>query len=98
MGFYVLHRLFHGLLLAFAVSILTFGLLELAPGTYFDELKANPNVASETISVLKTRYGLDKPLPVRYERWLKSAIHGDFGISLAYNTPVTALLLPRAKN
>ena len=98
MGSYVLRRLLHGLLLAFAVSVLTFGLLELAPGTYFDELNANPNVASGAIALLKTRYGFDKPLPVRYGRWLKSASHGDFGVSLAYNTSVAALLLPRAKN
>jgi len=66
MGSYVLKRVFHSVLLAFAVSILTFALLELAPGSYFDELKANPNVSTETIRLLKTRYGLDKPLPMRY--------------------------------
>ena len=98
MGSYILNRVFHCVLLAFAVSVLTFALLELAPGTYFDELKANPNVSTETITLLKTRYGLDKPLLMRYERWLESAINGDFGVSLAYNTSVSALLLPRAKN
>src|SRR5205085_6797612 len=34
----------------------------------------------------------------RYEHWLKSAVRGDLGLSLAYNTPVVSLLLPRAKN
>jgi peptide/nickel transport system permease protein len=98
MGSYVLNRFFHGVLLALAVSVFTFALLQLAPGTYFEELKANPSVAPETVTILETRYGLEQPLPVRYERWLRSAVHGDFGLSLAYNTPVTLLLLPRAKN
>jgi peptide/nickel transport system permease protein len=59
---------------------------------------ANPNISREAITVLKTRYGLEQSLPVRYERWFKSAVRGDFGLSLAYNTPVASLLLPRAKN
>ena len=98
MGSYVLNRALHGALLAFAVSIFTFALLELAPGTYFDELKANPTISRETITLLKTKYGLDQSLPLRYEHWLKSAVRGDLGLSLAYNTPVVSLLLPRAKN
>ena len=83
MGYYVLSRALHGVLLAFAVSVFTFALLEIAPGTYFDELKANPNVSPGTITLLKTRYGLEQPLPLRYGRWLKSAFRGDFGLSLA---------------
>lgn len=98
MGIYVLRRVVHAILLAFAVSVFTFALLDLAPGTYFDELKTNPSISRETVTLLNRRYGLDQPLPVRYERWLKSAVHGDLGISLAYSTPVAPLLLLRAKN
>jgi peptide/nickel transport system permease protein len=88
----------HGALLAVAVSVFTFALLELAPGSYFDELKTNPNVSPETITLLNARYGLEKSLPVRYGRWINAAVHGDLGVSLAYNTPVAPLLLGRAKN
>jgi peptide/nickel transport system permease protein len=98
MGFYVLRRVGHGILLAFAVSVFTFALVDLAPGTYFDELKENPRISPETVALLNRRYGLDQPMPLRYERWVKSAVHGDLGISLAYNMPVTSLLLPRAAN
>src|SRR5262249_28336333 len=44
------------------------------------------------------QYGLDKPIPVRYMRWLASAVRGEFGISLAYGTPVGPLLWTRARN
>jgi len=37
-------------------------------------------------------------LPVRYGRWVKAALHGDLGYSIAYNVPVTPLLWSRAKN
>jgi peptide/nickel transport system permease protein len=98
MGYYALNRAVHGMLLALAVSVFTFALLELAPGTYFDELKGNPNVSPETIALLNTKYGLEQSLPLRYGRWLKSAVRGDLGLSLAYNTPVAPLLLHRARN
>ena len=37
-------------------------------------------------------------MPVRYWRWLRSAIRGDFGYSFAYNAPVAPLLRTRALN
>src|SRR4029077_19797412 len=71
---------------------------EMAPGNFFDEMRLNPQISPETISSLRSRYGLDQPLVVRYGRWLKSALHADFGYSIAYNAPVAPLLWSRAKN
>jgi peptide/nickel transport system permease protein len=85
-------------LLLIAVSGLCFLFTEMAPGTFFDEMRLNPQISPETISAMRSRYGLDQPLPVRYGRWMKSALHGDLGYSIAYNVPVTPLLWSRAKN
>jgi peptide/nickel transport system permease protein len=52
----------------------------------------------ETITALRTHYGLDRPVAIRYMRWMASVTHGDLGYSLAYNTAVAPLLLARAKN
>jgi peptide/nickel transport system permease protein len=70
----------------------------MAPGTFFDEMRLNPQISPETISALRSHYGLDQPLLVRYGRWVKSALHADFGYSIAYNVPVAPLLWSRAKN
>jgi len=70
----------------------------MAPGSFFDEMRLNPQISPETIAALRTRYGLDQPLPVRYVRWMAAVIRGDFGYSIAYNTPVAPLLWARAKN
>jgi peptide/nickel transport system permease protein len=80
------------------VSVLSFALLSAAPGNFFDELKLSPQISAETIAALKTEYGIDKPWPVRYVRWLGSALQGEFGYSLSYRCPVGALLWPRARN
>jgi peptide/nickel transport system permease protein len=61
-------------------------------------MRLNPQISPETISALRSRYGLDQSLAVRYGRWMKSALRGDLGYSIAYNTPVAPLLWSRAKN
>lgn len=71
---------------------------EMAPGSFFDEMRLNPQISPATIATLRAQYGLDRPLAVRYIRWIASAIHGDLGYSIAYNAPVTPLLWARAKN
>jgi peptide/nickel transport system permease protein len=61
-------------------------------------MRLDPSVAPETIRALKTEYGLDRPVAVTYERWLKALVHGDLGYSFAYNRPAVSLLWPRARN
>jgi len=89
---YVLQRFLRSVLLLWGLSFLCFLFTEMAPGSFFDEMRLNPQISPETIASLRTRYGLDRPLGVRYARWTIAAIHGDLGYSIAYNTPVTPLL------
>ena len=91
-------RLIHAVLVLFGVSILTFLFTSLAPGDYFDEMRLNPQIAPETVAALRAQYQLDRPLPVRYARWLNSVVHGDLGYSFSYNSPVGPLLWVRARN
>jgi peptide/nickel transport system permease protein len=70
----------------------------MAPGSFFDEMRLNPQISPETIASLESRYGIHQPVLVRYVRWMQSAVHGDFGYSIAYNIPVAPLLWSRAKN
>ncbi len=95
---YLAKRLLRAILLLIGVSILCFLFTEMAPGSFFDEMRLNPQISSETIAVLRQNYGLDQPLVVRYGRWIKSVARGDFGYSVGYNAPVGPLLWARAKN
>ncbi len=83
---YLGRRLLRAGLLLVGVSALCFLFTEMAPGSFFDEMRLNPQISPETIAALRTRYGLDQPLPVRYVRWMAAVIRGDFGYSIAYNT------------
>jgi peptide/nickel transport system permease protein len=95
---YLIRRLGHALLLLWGVATLLFILLQAAPGEFFTEMKLNPQISAETIAGLRTQYGLDQPLPVRYIRWMGSVAKGEFGYSFAYNIPVATLLWPRIRN
>jgi len=95
---YLRRRLIRAVLLLFGVSMLCFLFTEMAPGSFFDEMRLNPQISPETIASLRSRYGLDQPLAVRYFRWACSAAQADFGYSIAYNAPVAPLLWTRAKN
>ena len=91
-------RLLHAILLLIGASLLCFLFSTLAPGSYFDEMKLNPQISSATVAALRSQYGLDQPLPLRYEHWVKSVLHGEWGYSFAYNLPVRGLVVIRARN
>ncbi|MFY9804233.1 MAG: ABC transporter permease [Candidatus Acidiferrales bacterium] len=95
---YFARRLAHATLLLLGISIFSFALLQLAPGDFFTSLEVNPQISARTVAALRTQYGLDKPLPVRYGSWLRSVLRGDLGTSFAYNSPVAPLLALRARN
>lgn len=82
----------------FAVSVLSFALLELAPGDFFAELQADTRISAETVEVLRAQYGLTQSPVVRYGQWLQSFVAGDFGFSLAHRAPVSSVLWNRAGN
>lgn len=73
------------------ISIIIFGIINMAPGDFVDG-KANPNMSAEKVQELKEIYGLDKPLPIRYINWAKNAVRGNFGDSLRYKQPVSEVI------
>ncbi len=95
---YLLRRSVHAALLLLGVSAFSFALVALAPGDYFSAEQMNPQVSAGTVEGLRTQYGLDRPLPLRYANWLGSALTGDFGVSIAYHLPASQLLFPRVRN
>ncbi len=49
----------------------------------------------ESLKELKAYYDLDKPIPVRYIRWLGKVLTGDFGKSYVYDEPVLDVITSR---
>jgi peptide/nickel transport system permease protein len=80
------------------ISLLSFALVNAAPGDALAELRQDPRVTEETVQRLREQYGLDRPLLARYGTWLSGAVRGDFGTSLSERLPVTKLIGARLGN
>jgi len=78
------------------VSAVTFGLLGFAGGDALTQLRDNPQISAETIERLRSVYGLDQPLAIRYFRWLSGAVKGDLGESTYFRVPVSGLVWARS--
>ena len=81
-----------GILLA--VSLITFLLMNLAPG---DPALAilGETATPESLANLRHSLGLDLPLSERYLRWLAGVLRGDLGQSFRANEPVAGAILQR---
>jgi peptide/nickel transport system permease protein len=65
-----------------AVSMMIFGLIQLQPGDFIDELRlGNPKMTQADADRLRREYGLDQPWYVQYGKWLARAVQFDFGLS-----------------
>lgn len=94
----LLRRAAHGLALVFAVSMLSFVIVSVAPGDFYADMRLDPRVSEATVRAMRARQGLDRPLPERYARWMASVARGEAGYSFAYGSPVGPLLWPRLRN
>lgn len=77
------------------VSAMVFALVRLAPGDPA-ALMLGDAATPEAIARLRADWGLDRPLPVQFWLWLKSALAGDLGRSITNDEPVAQLVLSRA--
>ena len=91
MGRIVARRLLQAVPLLVLLSLIAFALLHLAPGdpaTLLYGLEATP----EDLAQVRTRWGLDRPLPSQYLNWLGRVLQGDLGRSLVDGRPVAEIL------
>ena len=91
---FILKRPIHLIPVLFGISLITFCLMQIAPGDPV-RLMLGPRAGQEAIAFVRARYGLDQPLLVQYLYYLLNALRGDFGQSIAYRAPVGSVLLER---
>ena len=96
---YVARRLLIMPALLFGISIISFALLNFAPGDPAEIIlrRQNPEEPPlpEAVRALRQQLGLDAPLPLRYGRWLFDVLKGDLGESYRSGTPIMSELVKR---
>lgn len=93
MGRYALRRLLSALLLALFVSFLSYVLIY-ASGDPAVALAGESGSAADA-ERMRLAYGLDQPVYAQYLNWVWSILHGNFGRSLYFDQPVSAILAGR---
>ncbi|WP_456400140.1 ABC transporter permease [Persephonella sp.] len=95
---YIIKRLIQMIPLVIGITFISFLIIQMAPGSYLDQLKMNPQISKETLKELEKAYGLDQPLLVQYLKWLINALKFDLGYSFSYHVPVIELIKERIWN
>jgi peptide/nickel transport system permease protein len=94
---YLVRRVLLALLTMWAVSVLSFTVIELPPGDYITSYIAQMSSSGSAVSLeeadaLRQQYGLDKPMYIQYVRWMAMVLRGDFGMALEYGRPVSDVI------
>jgi peptide/nickel transport system permease protein len=81
---YILKRLVMMIPLLFGITVISFGVMHLAPGEPIDmATDLNPRATKEMKDRLRKYYGLDRPVHVQYADWMKKVLVLDFGNSFS---------------
>ncbi len=89
---YVVKRLLLMIPVMLGVSLMIYCIMDLAPGDIVDIKGGEEGMTAEQEAELRAYYGLDKPLLIRYIKYMGRFIfHGDLGTSYRTKEPVTKL-------
>ena len=94
---YTVRRLLLAVVTIWAISVLSFVIIQLPPGDFVDayiaKLSASGSmVSAEEAASLRKLYGLDQPIYVQYGKWISRVAEGDFGESMEWMRPVTEVI------
>lgn len=93
---YILRRIFFSVPILFGITIITFGVMHLAPGKPTDLMTdMNAKVSAESKQKLARLYGLNDPWYVQYAHWLKRFARLDFGDSFKDGRPAIKKIAER---
>ena len=85
------------LILLFAVSVISFALVELSPIDTVSSYVGENAVSQELRDSIAEKWGLNDPPVTRYFRWLGNILQGDMGTSITYRRPVIQIITERFK-
>jgi peptide/nickel transport system permease protein len=90
---YIVRRFILAILTIWAISILSFLIIQLPPGdyvtSYIATMSASGNQVTEAeAEALRIQYGLDQPIHIQYLKWMGLIMRGNFGMAIEWGRPV----------
>ena len=94
---YLTRRILLGVLTIWAVSVISFVIIQLPPGDFVDTFIAKLESQGTAIGqaeadLMRAQYGLDDPMVVQYVKWIFQVVQGNYGQSLDYGEPVSNII------
>jgi peptide/nickel transport system permease protein len=93
---YLVKRLLATIPVMGVVALFVFSLLYISPGDPA-AIIAGDIATEEDIARIRANLGLDQPYLVRFGTWLWALAHGDLGVSIFTNLPVSQLIAQRVE-
>jgi peptide/nickel transport system permease protein len=89
---FLARRLIQGLIVVALVATIVFVLIHRAPGDPFVNAMEKPEITEAIREAWRHSYGLDRPLPEQYARYVVSVFRGNLGFSYTLQRPVAAAI------
>lgn len=94
---YLVQRILQGLIVVFLVSLLTFIVMQAAPGDPVRLLVGQAYVTPEQLDAIREKWGLNDPWYVQYWTWISNLASGDLGTSIIrQGVPISDMILEAA--
>jgi peptide/nickel transport system permease protein len=91
---YIVRRTLATIPVMVVVALFVFALLHLSPGDPA-AIIAGDTATADDIARIRQKLGLDQPLFIQFVTWVWALLHGDLGISIFTNLPVSKLIAQR---
>ncbi len=99
---YFVRRFAYMIFTIWVITLIAFVVIQLPPGDFVTTMTARLSIAGGSSSVtqleqqLREDYGLDKPLPIQYLKWINNILfRGQFGYSFTYQQDARQIILER---
>jgi peptide/nickel transport system permease protein len=93
---YIIRRILATVPVMAVVALFVFSLLHLSPGDPA-VIIAGDTATLDDIARIREKLGLDQPLYFQFVTWVWGLLHGDLGISIFTNLPVSKLIAQRVE-
>lgn len=90
---YIVRRLILAILTVWAITVVSFIIIQLPPGDYVTAYIASMSASGSGVTeaeaqALREQYGLDQPYHIQYIKWMGLIAQGNFGMAIEWGRPV----------
>ncbi len=90
---FLVRRVLMAVVTIWAVTVLSFLIIQLPPGdyvtSYIAQMSLSGGIVTEAdVIALRQQYGLDQPIYIQYIKWMQQVLRGNFGMAMEWGRPV----------